>query len=287
MRAGVLAALVLAGCVHGPSRPLSIPQDLQADVGRIRENAARLVAFERLSSAAARSLYKVRLVKDPPVLGMVAVRTSWAEAGSVVFLVARPEGGVQVLYEARVIDRMGALAAFRRLDEPRPLVGEEEEVWRARQTVLAQFAGGRSCGAELDILVLPREAPDVSFDVFPMPAPRVKWAVSQVLVVRNGHAEFSRDGTMELVVAGQERFRVSADGRTVLEHRRVSGECQVRSLDHVNGGSEYIDVTDLAADLPNEAQLLDSAVLGWNFRIVTRRGVWEVARGDLSFVGTR
>jgi hypothetical protein len=193
----------------------------QADVGRIRENAAHLVAFERLSSAAARSLYKVRLVKDLPVLGMVAVRTSWAEAGSVVFLVARPEGGVQVLYEARVIDRMGALAAFR--------------------------VRSRRCGT-----AMPSS---------PATGPWSWWW----------------PGRSGLV------FRPTAG----LEHRRVSGECPVRSLDHVNGGSESMDVTDLAADLPNEAQLLDSAVLGWNFRIVTRRGVREVARGDLSFVGTR
>lgn len=107
------------------------------------------------------------------------------------------------------------------------------------------------------------------------------------MVLRRGRAEFSRDGTMELVVAGQQRFHVSADGRRVLERKHMSGECQVRSLDHVNGGGEYMDLTELAVDLPNEAQLLDSAVLGWNFRIVTRRGVWEVARGDLSFVSAR
>jgi hypothetical protein len=97
----------------------------------------------------------------------------------------------------------------------------------------------------------------------------------------------TRDGNMDLVVTGQPRFRVSADGRRVLDRTRMSGACQVRSLNRVRGVGEFIDVTDIEVDLPTEVQLLNSAVLGWNFRIVTRRGVWEIVDGDLSFVAPR
>ena len=287
MRAGLVGMLVLLGCAHGPRAALPIPPDLEPEVARIRAATARLVTFERLSATALRYVPAVRQGQDPPVLGMVAARTSWARAGSVAFVVARPPDGIQVLYEARVLDEMKSLAGFRRLDEPRPLVGEEEEVWRARQTVLAEFVDGR-CGAELDVLVLPRDAADRSLDVYPMPAPRVRWAREQVMVMRGRHVEqLTRDGTMDLVVTGQQRFRVSADGRKLLSRTRMSGPCQVRSLDHVRGAGEFIDVTDTEVELPNEVQLLISTVLGWNFRIVTRRGVWEIVEGELSFVGTR
>jgi hypothetical protein len=50
-----------------------------------------------------------------------------------------------------------------------------------------------------------------------------------------GRTEFSRDGTMELVVAASSGCTSLRNGRRVLERTHMSGECQVRSLDHVNG----------------------------------------------------
>lgn len=285
MRSGLLLVLCLVSCAHS-RRSVAIPADLESEVERIKRNAARLLAIERFSATSVRYLRNVRRPGDPPILGMVALRTSWAQAGSVVFVVKRPAGGVQVLYEARV-EAMKNLAWIRRLNDPRPLVGEEEEVWRARETVLAELPESRCCGAELDVLVLPREPPDGSFDVYPMPAPRVKVRQEFIMVRRSGHDESSPQASMELVVAGQHRFHVSADGRTVLEHPPISGACQARTLDKVLGEGDFIDVTDKEVDLPNEAQLLDSAVLGWSFRLVTRRGVWEIVNGYLSLVETR
>lgn len=283
MRAVGAAALLVIGCAHGPRPPLAVPPDLQPEVERVRKAATRLVALERLQAVAARLVVAQRKRVDPPVIGMIALRTSWAPGGSVAFVVRRPEGGVQVLYEARVIDELRSIAGFRRLADPRPLVGEEEEVWLARETVLAAFVEGR-CDDHLDVIVLPREAPDLSFDVYPLPAPRVRWADQQITLVRGQYLETSRDGSMDLVVAGHRRFHVSADGRRVLDQIAMSGPCQVRSLDHVRGNGEFIELTDPAADLPNEAQLLESAVLGWSFRITARRGVWEVVRGGLTLV---
>ena len=285
VRAALLLVPVLVSCAHS-QRSLPIPADLEPELARIRESAARLVAIERFSATTVHHLREVRRPGDPPILGMVALRTSWAQAGSVVFVVKRPAGGVQVLYEARA-EAMKNLAWIRRLSEPRPLVGEEEEVWRAREAVLAEMADGRSCGAELDVLVLPRAPPDASFDVYPLPAPRVKVKQEVIMVRRSGHDEYSPRASLELVVTGQHRFHVSPDGRTVLEHPPISGACQVRTFDKLHGEGDFIDVTDTEVDLPNEAQLLDSAILGWSFRLVTRRGVWEVVKGDPSLVEIR
>jgi len=282
MRAVGALALLVIGCAHGP-RSVPVPPDLQPEVERVRRAATRLVALERLQASAARLVPAQRRGADPPVLGMIALRTSWAPSGSVAFVVQRPEGGLQVLYEARVLDELRSIAGFRRLGDPRPLVAEEQEIWQARETVLAAFVEGR-CAEQLDVLVLPREAPDSSFDVYPLPAPRVRWAGAQVMVKRGTYMEVSRDGSMELVVTGHQRFHVSPDGKRVLERVALSGECQVRSLDHVRGNGDVIELMDRSVDLPNEAQLLESAVLGWNFRITSRRGVWEVSAGELSLV---
>jgi len=284
MRVGALGAvLVCASCSHAPQPS---PPDLQSEIERVRKAAERLVAFDMLSTAAAPVVRKVRHLRDPPLLAMMALRTAWAPSGSVVFVVARPEGGVQVLYEARILDGMRGLAGLRRLDDPRPLVGEEEEVWWARSTVLAEFADGL-CGMPVEILVLPREAPDATFDVYPVPLPRVRWAQERITIVRKHQVESSSAGTMELVLTGQHRFHVSADGRQILERTRMSGDCQVRKVDHVRGNGDFIEFSDDSVDVPNETQLMESAILDWSFRITTRRGVWDVARGNLSLVGAR
>ena len=283
-----LGALVLVSCTHGsvsrPSPPLPIPEDLRAEVDRVQRAASELVALELVTAAGSSLVKPQRHRGDPPVIGMVALRTSWARGGSAVFVTERPAGGVQVLYEARVSERWKEVGMFRRLDDPRPLVGEEEEAWNARKTTLAVFREGR-CQEPLDVLVLPRSGgEDRTFDVYPLPVPKVERPAEIITVIEHGHLSSSSRGTMEFVVAGHHRFHISEDGLTVLDHTQLTPRCKTEKVEMVHPPNAMIEMESLEVDVPDEVQVFTSAVSGWGLRVTTRRGTWELLGGRLSLV---
>lgn len=47
---------------------------------------------------------------------------------------------------------------------------------------------------------------------------------------------------------------------------------------------EIVDVTEPTLDVPNEVQVLMSALSRAVVRVTTRRGTWELARGTLLYV---
>jgi hypothetical protein len=268
-----------------------VPEDLRPEASRVRRAAAELLPLVFVVQLGQTVLPSSREGSDPPVLGAIALRTSWTQGASATFVVARAGGGVQVLYEAQLV---GATEEpdfrFRRLDEPRPLIAEEDDAWRARVTVLERFRDDR-CREPLDVVVLPRGGETgPTFDVYPVPVPGALRIVRATVPAVDPETLTERTriiqwaGWTDLVLGGHHLFRVTGDGRRVLEDRKISGRCSIVTVHPERIQEEVIEVAEPTLDVPNEVQLLMSALSKAVVRVTTRRGTWELARGTLLYV---
>lgn len=81
---------------------MAVPDDLRPEASRVRQAAGELLPLVLVTQLGQTMLPYRREDSDPPLLGAIALRPSWTQRASAVFVVARPAGGVQVLYEAQL-----------------------------------------------------------------------------------------------------------------------------------------------------------------------------------------
>ena len=240
-----------------PDRP--VPPDLVAQLEGVARTAGALSEMMANSVSATRAMLAVRKPSDLEVFAVLTVETPWAQGWNVLFIAERPEGGVFASFEARRPKGEKA-GAIQRLDDPRPLVGNEVEAWSARQTAVDAYVRNGPCHGRVDALVLPPADADEPFTVYVLPIP----------------------GTDSLAIGGYRRMRVSRDARRVLSDEPMSEGCLTVSA---TANPRWIRIRNRTQAVPDEVLLMLATLVARQFEVVTSRGRWDITSGKVRFLG--
>jgi hypothetical protein len=266
----VLAALT--ACTHagkpagatasGPPPPASgesraIPADLDLEVRRVRVTALFLAEQLNETLEAVRAWRASGPRDNPDLLAVMTLQTPGARGWNVLFVAERREGGVAVIYEGRHPDGEPA-GSFRRLDDPRPLVGDEVDAWASRQLAVDRYLRDGSCDGGLETLMVPPRNPGEGFTVYILPL----------------------FGKEHIAVGGFRRIRVSADARSIVSDEPLTEGCRSAS-----DAERSIKVRNQAMEVPDEMSLMIAVGLPRTFEVVTARGRWDLTSGRLRFLG--
>jgi len=210
------------------------------------------------SVSATRAMMPLRKPADPAVFAVLTVQTPWAQGWDVLFISERAGGGVLVTFEARRSSGQ-ASGVIQRLEDPRPLVGNEVDAWEARQTAVDAYLRNGPCPGTVDALVLPPEHPQDPFTVYVLPI----------------------KGSDLLAVGGYRRIRVSGDGRQLVSDDAMTEGCLVSGT----AGPRPIQVRNRSEAVPDEVILMMAMLVPKQFEVITARGRWDITSGKMRFLG--
>ena len=248
------------GGFGAPQKP---PSAVEGEVAQAESLGAQLFTHALFTRKAENALVEARLIpagSHPP--GWVVIERG---EGGVAYLVSDEGGAPRVLYRVAIADRGGDEL---HVETAPPKVPDDSvaAAYLARKTVMRDWTP-----------VVPNEYR--SF-VLPAPVDRPGFFVYLIAEPR---------GPNEMMVGGHQRFRISADGLTVLERFAFSKTNLALPIAPTEGSSGAVLagvwMTHLTTDTPVETHVYLSLLHRLPLQVGTRLGIWEVQGGTITVLG--
>jgi hypothetical protein len=280
VRAPWALLIALAGCAHRPpeeapgaiglppstatTTPAPRSQPIPADLVQHVEQSRRLgraIFLQDVVSARGTDVLLEAGLRDPRIRGWV---TQGFGDGRWLVQFVMPEGDhYLVTHEVRLWGKNPELESF---SPPRAISPDAESMFRASQVAAERVSG--PCPGRYNPVVLPASL-----------VGETGWLVYRLA---------STNKADELVMAGHQRFRVSPDGRQILEHSPLSRGCVIDSTTRgVPRGATVVGLTmtQPVADWPLETAFFTSLLYGKPLFLRTARGQWEIDGDEVVYLG--